>query len=266
MTIDPTATIHPSAVVDQGAEIGPGCSIGPFCAIGPEVTLAANVDLKSHVAIAGWTAIGEGTTVYPFASIGHAPQDLKYKGERTRLTIGARNRIREYVTMNPGTAGGGGLTQVGNDNLFMANAHVGHDCRIGNAIVAANSVALAGHVVVEDGVVIGGLSGIQQFCRIGRGAMIGGMSGVVADVIPFGTTAGERATLVGLNLTGLKRRGADRAEIAELRAAFDAMFTGPGTLQERVGAAADAHPANPLIQEIARFVQAETSRRFTIPD
>ncbi len=265
MSIAQSAVVHPTAVVEDGAEIGSGCQVGPYSVIGPDVRLGQNVEVKSHVAIDGITSIGDGTQIYPFASIGHAPQDLKYAGERTKLVIGARNRIREYVTMNPGTAGGGGITEVGDGNLFMMSVHVGHDCRVGNGNVLANSVALAGHVVLEDNIVIGGLSGIQQFCRIGSGAMIGGMSGVVADVIPYGTTAGERASLVGLNLIGLKRRGAERDHINELRGAFGELFAGDETLKSRIGELAARYPENPLISDIVRFVQAEDSRHFTAP-
>ncbi|WBU54284.1 acyl-ACP--UDP-N-acetylglucosamine O-acyltransferase [Paracoccus sp. SCSIO 75233] len=209
--------IHPSAVIAEGAQIGQGARIGPFCCIGPQVRLGDRVELKSHVVIEGDTAVGEDSVVFPFASIGQAPQDLKFKGEQTRLEIGARNRIREYVTMNPGTEGGGGVTQVGDDGLFMSSCHVAHDCRIGDRVVLVNSVAVAGHCHIGDDVVIGGLSGIHQFVRIGRGAMIGALSMVTADVLPFGLVQGPRAHLDGLNLVGLKRRGATRGEIAELR-------------------------------------------------
>ncbi|MHA3913356.1 acyl-ACP--UDP-N-acetylglucosamine O-acyltransferase [Halovulum sp. GXIMD14793] len=265
MAIASSAEIHPTAIIGGGAEIGEGCRIGPYCVVGSEVCLGAEVELKSHVVVEGITTIGDETQIYPFASIGHAPQDLKYAGERTRLTIGARNRIREYVTMNPGTEGGGGLTSVGDGNLFMMSVHVGHDCHVGDGNVLANSVALAGHVTLEDNVVIGGLSGIQQFCRIGTGAMIGGMSGIVADVIPYGTTAGERAHLVGLNLVGLKRRGAERAQVNELRNAFTEMFSGDETLKSRIGEIGARYPDNPLIADIIRFIQAEDGRHFTSP-
>lgn len=267
MTDSAPAEIHPTAIVEPGAEIGPGCKIGPWCIVGPEVVLGADVVLHSHVVVTGITSVGAGTRIFPFASIGHEPQDLKYAGEPTRLVIGERNTIREYVTMNPGTVGGGGETRVGDGNLFMMSVHVGHDCRVGSGVVIANSVALAGHVTVEDQVVIGGLSGIQQFCRIGRGAMIGGMSGIVGDVIPFGTTTGERAHLAGLNLTGLRRRGADRDEVHELRAAFaEILEDGTMLFQDRVGRAAERYPENGLIGEIVRFVRTEGAKRFTLPE
>ncbi len=265
MAVDLTAAVHPTAVIEPGAVIGAGCRIGPFCVLGPEVVLGPGVTLHSHVAVAGVTRIGEGTTIWPFASVGHAPQDLKYRGERTELIIGARNRIREHVTLNPGTEGGGGVTRVGDDNLFMMSSHVGHDCSLGSGIVIANSVALGGHVVVEDGVVIGGLSGVHQFVRLGRGAMIGGMSGVVADVIPYGSVAGERAHLAGLNLVGLKRREASRADIHGLRGTYRTLFEGEGTLQERARAAEAREAGNPLVAEIVRFILEGGSRAFTLP-
>ncbi|MFO1140864.1 MAG: acyl-ACP--UDP-N-acetylglucosamine O-acyltransferase [Amaricoccus sp.] len=265
MAIHPTAEVHPTAVIEAGAAIGEGCRVGPYCVIGAKVALGPGVTLHSHVAVAGRTSIGEGTTVYPFASLGHIPQDLKYRGEDTSLVIGARNSIREHVTMNPGTEGGGGITAVGDDNLFMVATHVAHDCRIGNHVIMANNATLGGHVVVEDYVILGGLAGVHQFVRLGRGAMIGGLAGVVADVIPYGSVVGERAHLAGLNLVGLKRRNAARADINGLRAAFDAIAKGEGTLQERVRRAGEDHPSNPLVWEIVDFVTAESSRSFTVP-
>lgn len=265
MAVDPTAAIHPTAVIEAGAAIGPGCRVGPYCVIGPEVVLAANVQLHSHVVIAGITRIGEATQVFPFASLGTVPQDLKYAGERTELVIGARNRIREYATMSPGTAGGGGVTRIGDGGLFMMHTHIGHDCQVGNGVIMSNCATLAGHCVAEDNAILGGMVGVHQFVRIGRGAMIGGMSGVVADVIPHGLVAGERAHLAGLNLVGLKRRGVPRPAIAELRAAFDAMFRGEGTFQERIAAVAARYPDNPLVAEIVRFVSTESTRSFTLP-
>lgn len=265
MTIDALAVIHPTAVVEPGAIIGAGCRVGPFCVIGPDVVLAENVVLHSHVALAGVTRIGKDTTIWPFASIGHAPQDLKFHGEHSELIVGERNRIREYVTMNPGTEGGGGVTRIGDDNLFMMSTHIGHDCILGNRIIMANSAALGGHCVIEDNVVMGALCGIHQFVRLGRGAMIGGLAGVVADVIPYGSVIGERAHLAGLNLTGLKRRQTDRAHIHGLRAAFSEMMKGEGTFQDRVRVAGERHADNPLVDEVLRFVLSETSRSFTVP-
>lgn len=256
------AVIHPSAVIEPGAEIGPGVSIGPFCVIGPQVRLAAGVELKSHVVIAGDTSVGEGTVIFPFASIGQDPQDLKFKGEHTRLEIGARNRIREYVTMNPGTEGGGGVTRIGDDGLFMANCHVAHDCQIGNRVVLVNSVAVAGHCVLGDDVIVGGLSGIHQFVRIGRGAMIGALSMVTADVIPYGLVQGPRAHLDGLNLVGLKRRGANRAEIAELREVLARLHDGSFRDTARELASMDR---GAMVGEVLDFILGPSERSFLKP-
>jgi UDP-N-acetylglucosamine acyltransferase len=223
------------------------------------------VELKSHVVVEGWTDIGDQNVIFPFASIGHAPQDLKFAGERTKLEIGSRNRIREYVTMNPGTEGGGGLTKIGDDNLFMMGVHVGHDCILGNRIVMANNASLGGHCIVSDNVVIGALAGIHQFCRIGRGAMIGGLAAVVADVIPFGTVVGKRASLEALNLVGLKRRGADKADIQGLRAAFKEIFYGEGVLRDKAEALRVSTEGNPLIDEVLDFILTESGRSFSTP-
>jgi UDP-N-acetylglucosamine acyltransferase len=265
MSVDPTAEIHPSAVVEDGAEIGANCRIGAYCVVGPRVRLAETVTLMSHVAVAGVTAIGAGTIVWPFASIGQIPQDLKFRGEETELRIGARNRIREHTTMNTGTAGGGGVTQVGDDNLFMMSTHVAHDCRIGNHVIMANNATLAGHCVVEDFVIMGGLSAAHQHVRLGRGAMIGGLAAVAADVIPYGSVAGERAQLMGLNLVGLKRRSTSRSDIHELRSAFALLFGPEGTLQSRVARVAETYPENDLVREIVAFVSAGSARSFTLP-
>ncbi|HRO10341.1 acyl-ACP--UDP-N-acetylglucosamine O-acyltransferase [Amaricoccus sp.] len=269
MGIDPTAELHPTAIVEPGAGIGPGCRIGPYCVVGPEVVLGPRVVLHSHVAVAGRTRIGEDTQIFPFASIGHIPQDLKFHGEPVELLIGARNRIREHVTMNPGTEAGGSVTRVGDDNLFMVATHVAHDCIIGSHVIMANNATLGGHVVIEDNVILGGLSAVHQFVRLGRGAMIGGMAGVVADVIPYGSVVGERAHLAGLNLVGLKRRGAGRADIHGLRAAYGEMFgsegAAEGSLQERVRRVAGKHAGNPLVEEVAAFVTSESARSFTMP-
>lgn len=254
--------IHPSAIVEPGAELGQGVRIGPFCHVGAQVRLGDGVELKSHVVVAGETEIGAGTVIFPFASIGQAPQDLKFGGERTRLVIGARNRIREYVTMNPGTAGGGGLTQVGDDGLFMSSSHVAHDCRIGNHVILVNSVAIAGHCVLEDEVIVGGLSGVHQFVRIGRGAMIGALSMVTADVLPHGLVSGPRGQLEGLNLVGLKRRGASRAEIAALRELLAAL--GSGSLRETAQLRA-AGEVTAMEREVLDFILGPSDRSFLRP-
>ena len=259
-------SIHPSSVIEPGARVGEGCRIGPFCHVGAEVMLGPNVELKGHVVVAGNTEVGAGTTIWPFASIGHQPQDLKFRGENSRLLIGRNNRIREHATMNPGTEGGGGITKVGDDNLFMMSIHVGHDCQLGNNIVMANNATLGGHVVVEDNVIIGGLAGVHQFCRIGQGAMIGFLAAVSADVVPYATVAGERANLAGLNLVGLKRRGAERTAVNGLRAAFRDIFdSDSGGLLERVSAAKATYADNELVQELADFMLVASQRNFTLP-
>jgi UDP-N-acetylglucosamine acyltransferase len=265
MSIDPSARIHPSAHVEQGARIAAGVIIGPFCTIGAGVSLGEGVEAISHVAVSGLTEIGAGTRIWPFSSIGHQPQDLKYAGEATRLRVGVRCMIRENVTMNTGTAQGGGLTSVGDGCLFMVGAHVGHDCAIGDGVVVANNVAIAGHVAIGDGAIIGGNAAIHQFCRIGRGAMIGGLTGVERDVIPYGSVTGNRASLAGLNLIGLKRRGAPREEIHALRAAWREIFDGAGSLVENAAAVRAAHAEHPLVVEVADFILADSARSFVTP-
>lgn len=258
-------SIHPTAVIAEGAIIGANVSIGPYSVVGADVTLADGVTLHSHVVVDGHTTIGEGTEVFPFASIGHRPQDKKFKGENSKLIIGARNVIREHVTMNPGTEGGGMVTTVGDDCLFMASSHVAHDCRVGNRVILANNATLAGHVTVGDFAIIGGLSAIHQFVRIGAHAFIGGMSGVEKDVIPFGTVKGERASLDGLNLVGLKRSNIERARIHALRHAFKALFLGTeGTLNDRAQALRAAH-ADHEVAMLLDFVLTDTARAFCTP-
>ena len=265
MAIAPSAVIHPGAIVEDGAEVGADCRIGPFCVVGPEVTLGAGTILHSHVVLGGVTRLGPGCIVFPFASLGLAPQDLKYRGERTELVIGERTTVREYATMSPGTEGGGGITRIGSGGLFMMHTHVGHDCIIGDGVILSNCATLAGHCEVGDGAILGGLAAVHQFVRIGRGAMVGGMSPVVADVIPFGLVSGERARLVGLNVVGLRRRNTGRAALAELRAAYDALFEGEGTLAERAVVVAESHPDNPLVGELVRFVSEGRARALTLP-
>jgi UDP-N-acetylglucosamine acyltransferase len=257
--------IHPSAIVDSKAEIAASVRIGPFCVVGPDVVLGEEVELVSHVAIAGRTRVGSGTRIFPFASIGHRPQDLKYKGEPSELEIGSNNQIREHVTMNPGTEGGGMVTRVGNDCLFMASAHVAHDCLLGNNVIMANNATLAGHVTVGDYAFLGGLSAVHQFVRIGKHAMIGGMSGVEADVIPFGVVIGNRAYLNGLNIVGLKRRGFSRDDIHTLRNAYRLLFAPEGTLQERLSDVEDQFQSNAVVMEIVAFIRSDTSRSLSTP-
>ena len=256
--------IHPSAMIEAGAEIGPGCRIGPFAVIGPHVVLAEGVEVKPHAVVTGRTEVGPGTVIFPHATVGEVPQDLKYRGEPTRLVVGARCRIREGATLNIGTEGGGGITRVGDDVLVMTGAHVGHDAQVGDRVILANAVALAGHVVIGEDVVIGGLSGIHQFVRVGRGAMIGALTMVTHDVMPFGLVQGPRGVLDGLNLIGLKRRGVGRAEIAALRAAYAELAGGEGALVERARVLAEG-AESPLVREMAGFLIAASDRQLLRP-
>ncbi len=217
--------IHKTAIIDNKAKVSSSVNIGPYSVIGPNVEIGEDVIIHSHVNISGNTKIGSGNKIYPFASIGNDPQDLKYNGEKTKLIIGKNNKIREYVTIHPGTEGGGGLTKIGDNCLFMISSHVAHDCLIGNDVIIANNVPLGGHVTIEDNVVIGGNSAVQQFTRIGRLAMIGGMTGVLKDVIPFGLSFGNRNYLRGINLIGLKRSKYESKKILELDQAFKKIFS-----------------------------------------
>ena len=260
-----TVTIHPSAIVDPAAKLGEGVSIGPFCVVGPDVTLGDGVRLVSHVAVDGRTSIGAETVIYPFASIGHRPQDLKFHGEPSELVIGARNQIREHVTMNPGTEGGGMITRVGDDGLFMMGSHVAHDCVVGDHVIMANNATLGGHVTLGDYVIIGGLSAVRQFVRIGSHAMIGGMSGVENDVIPFGLVMGDRARLAGLNLVGLERRGFKKDDIHALRAAYRMLFGPEGTFAERVDEVGRDFGERALISDVLSFILAKEARSLCQP-
>lgn len=260
------AEIHPTSVVEKGAKLGASVRIGPFCHIGPHVELGERVELLSHVAVAGRTTVGEGTRIYPFASIGHPPQDLKYKGEDSRLVIGRDNIIREHVTMNPGTAGGGMVTRIGDRCLFMVGVHVAHDCVIGDEVIMANNATLAGHVVIGECAVFGGLSAVHQFVRIGKHAMVGGVTGVERDVIPYGSVVGDRARLSGLNLVGMQRHGFTREEIQALRQAYQLLFEGEnGTFAERLEAVASRFPGMRAVEDVLAFVRAESSRGLCQP-
>ncbi len=263
MSIHPSATIHEAAHVEPGAEIGAGCVIGPFALVGASVRLAERVEIKNHAVITGCTDIDDDTVVFPFAVVGEIPQDLKFQGEKTQLIIGKRNRIREHVTINTGTEGGGGVTRIGDDGLFMAGSHVAHDCLIGNNVILVNNAALAGHCVLEDEVIVGGLSGVHQFVRIGRGAMIGAVTMVTADVIPHGLVQGPRGTLDGLNLVGLKRRGAGRSDVAELRDLLAAL--GQGTFRETARARAETGSDSALVREVLDFILGPSDRSFLTP-
>ena len=258
------SVIHPSAYIEEGAVIGAGCQIGPFCHIGPEVVLGPRVTLKSHVVVSGRTEVGEDTVIFPFSVIGEIPQDLKFKGEATRLIIGKRNRIREHVTMNTGTEGGGGVTRVGDDGLFMAGCHVAHDAQVGNRVIIVNNAALAGHCVIEDEVIIGGLSGVHQWVRVGRGAIIGAVTMVTNDVIPYGLVQAPRGQLDGLNLVGLKRRGVARADITALRAAFQMLAQGEGAFQDRARRLGDETESD-YVREIVDFILGDSDRSFLTP-
>ena len=256
--------VHPAAVVEPGAQLGQGCHIGPFCHVGPDVVLGDGVVLKSHVVVTGQTEIGAETQIFPFSVIGEIPQDLKFKGEKTRLVVGARNRIREHVTMNTGTEGGGGVTRVGDDGLFMAGCHVAHDAQVGNRVIIVNSAALAGHCVIEDDVIIGGLSGVHQWVRIGKGAIIGAVTMVTNDVIPYGLVQAQRGKLDGLNLVGLKRRGVARADITALRAAFQMLAQGEGAFQDRAKRLGDETESD-YVRTIVEFVLGESDRSYLTP-
>jgi UDP-N-acetylglucosamine acyltransferase len=257
--------VHPTAVIGAGARIGNNVKIGPYSVIGEDVVLHDNVELVSHVAVAGRTEIGAGTRIFPFASIGHQPQDLKYNGEPSTLTIGENCVIRENVTVNPGTAGGSMETRIGNNCLLMASSHVAHDCRVGNNVVLANYVGLAGHSVIGDFVAFGGMCAVHQFVRIGSHAFIGAQSMIDADVIPYGMAVGNRARLAGLNLVGLKRRGFDRESIHTLRAAYRMVFSSEGTLRERVDDAAQLFHDEPLVQDVVSFIAAASERPLCLP-
>ena len=265
MSVDTSARVHPSAIVEDGAVIGPGTDIGPFSVVGGKVTLGAGVVVKSHVVVTGMTEIGDETVIFPGAVIGEIPQDLKFDGEETRLVVGKRNKIREGVTMNTGTAGGGGLTRVGDDCLFMTGAHVAHDAMVGNRVIVANQGAIAGHCVIEDDVIIGGLSGIHQWVRIGRGAIIGAVTMVTNDVIPYGLVQGPRGQLDGLNLVGLKRKGVDRSDITALRAAFQMLAQGEGAFQDRARRLGD-ETESAYVREIVEFVLGASDRSFLTPE
>ena len=257
--------IHPTAIVASEAGLGSGVQIGPYCIVGSEVTLGDGVQLQSHVVVDGRTTIGESTTIYPFASIGLPPQDLKYQGEASQLIVGARNKIREYVTMNPGTRGGRMETRVGDDCLFMIGAHIAHDCVIGNHVIMANNATLGGHVEIDDYAIIGGLSAVHQFVRIGAHSMVGGMSGIEQDLIPYGSAMGDRARLRGLNLVGLQRRNFSREDIHTLRTAYRLMFAQEGTLSERIDDVVDLYGESNPVMEIVEFIRAEKSRAVLQP-
>jgi UDP-N-acetylglucosamine acyltransferase len=256
--------IHKTSEIDKKAKISKNVKIGPFCYVGPGVELNENVELVSNVHIEGDTTVGSGTKIFPFASIGTQPQDLKYKGEKNSLIIGENNLIREYVTINPGTEGGGSKTEIGNNCLFMISSHVAHDCKIGNNVIIANNVPLGGHVTIEDSVVIGGNSAVQQFTRIGRLAMIGGMTGVLKDVIPFGLSIGNRNYLQGLNLIGLRRQKYDNHKIIGLDKAFKDIFSSKN-LHENLSRINGEYKDNELVSEVIKFIEKDKRRPICSP-
>ena len=256
--------IHNSSFINKKAKIGKNVRVGPFCYVGPKVHIGDDVELISNVHIEGNAKIGKGTKIFPFASIGTQPQDLKYKGESNNLEIGENNTIREYVTINPGTEGGGSKTVIGNNCLLMISSHIAHDCNIGNDVVIANNVPLGGHVTIEDSVVIGGNSAVQQFTRIGRLAMIGGMTGVLKDVIPFGLSFGNRNYLRGVNLIGLKRKKYDNKKIMELDAAFKKIFSSKN-LHENLSKINGEYKGNDLVAEVINFISKDKKRAICTP-
>ena len=256
--------IHKTAIVNSKAKIASSANIGPYCVIGANVEIGENVTIHSHVNVSGNTKIGNDNKIYPFASIGNDPQDLKYNGEETKLIIGDNNKIREYVTINPGTEGGGGLTKIGNNCLFMISSHVAHDCYVGNNVIIANNVPLGGHVNIEDNVVIGGNSAVQQFTRIGKMAMVGGMTGVLYDVIPYGLSTGNRNILQGLNLIGLRRAKFDNKEILGLNEAYKEIFA-TKNLSENISKLNGIFKENPLVKDVIEFITKDKKRSICTP-
>jgi UDP-N-acetylglucosamine acyltransferase len=257
--------VHPSSYVAAGAKLGADVIVGPLCTVGAEVELGEGVELLSHVAVAGRTTIGARTRIFPFASIGHEPQDLKYHGEPSTLTIGTDCKIREGVTINPGTEGGGMTTSVGNHCAFLANSHIGHDCHVGNHVVFSNNALLAGHCTVGDYVILGGGAAVIQFARVGAHSFVGGMSGLENDLIPFGMALGNRAQLSGLNIIGLKRRGFSHSDVHDMRRAYRALFANEGTLQERTDDVAQQFKDHPIVQEIVAFIRAPSKKSLCTP-
>ncbi len=252
--------IHPTAIVAPGAKLGIGVEIGPFCTIGADAEIGDGARLVSHVVVEGHTTIGADVRLFPFCTVGMAPQDLKYLGEPTRTEVGARTLVREHVTIHRGTASGRGLTSVGSDCMLMAVTHVAHDCNLGNGVIVANNVVMGGHVAIGDNAVIGGSAAIHQFVRIGRAAMIGGVSGVEADVVPFGVVLGNRARLASINVIGMRRRGYDRTTIHAVRGAYREMFWGNGVFAERLEAVRARLAGDPLIDEVLAFIDAPSKR------
>ena len=256
--------IHKTALVDSKAKINSNVAVGPYTVIGPNVEIGENSVIQSHVNITGNTKIGKNNKIYSFASIGNDPQDLKYKGEESKLEIGDNNKIREYVTINPGTNGGGGITKVGNNCLFMVSAHIAHDCLVGDNVILANNVPLGGHAYIEDNVIIGGNSAVQQFTRIGNSAMIGGMCGVVRDVIPYGVAHGNRSMLQGINVIGLRRKNIANKEIITLTDAYKDIFKNEN-LTENLNSLSEKLKKNSLVREVVDFLEKDKKRPICTP-
>jgi len=256
--------IHKTAIIDPKAKISENVKIGPYSVIGPEVEIGKSTIINSHVNITGKTKIGQNNKIYPFASIGNDPQDLKFKGEETRLEIGNNNKIREYVTINPGTEGGGGLTKIGNNCLFMVSSHIAHDCLVGDNVILANNVPLGGHAHIDDNVIIGGNSAVQQFTRVGKFAMIGGMCGVVRDVIPYGIAHGNRSILQGLNLIGLRRKNIPNKDIITLSEAYKMIFKNEN-LTENLSSLSNEFKKNKLVTEVVEFIEKDKKRPICTP-
>ena len=256
--------IHSTAIIDPKAKIDSNVKIGPYCVIGPNVQIGKNSIIQSHVSILGNTKIGEDNIIYPFASIGNDPQDLKFKGEISYLKIGNNNKIREYVTINPGTKGGGGLTKIGNNCLFMVSSHIAHDCIVENNVILANNVPLGGHAHIEENVIIGGNSAVQQFTRVGKSAMIGGMCGVVRDVIPYGIAHGNRSILQGLNLIGLRRQNIPNSEITTLNLAYKEIFKNE-KLTENLKNLNTELKSSRLVQDVVNFLEKDKKRPICTP-
>mgnify|MGYP001373882894 FL=1 len=255
--------IDKTAIINKNAKVHPSVRVGPYSVIGPQVEIGENTEIQSHVSITGNTKIGKGNKIYPFVSI-NDPQDLKYNGEETSLVIGDNNKIREYVTINPGTIGGGGKTIIGNNCLFMISSHIAHDCQVGNNVIIANNVPLGGHAIIEDDVIIGGNSAVQQFTRIGKMAMIGGMTGVLNDVIPYGLSTGNRNSLQGLNLIGLRRAKFENKDILGLSEAYKEIFA-TKNINENISKLNGSFQDNPLVKEVIEFITKDKKRSICTP-
>lgn len=257
--------IHATAIIEPGAKLGEGVKIGPYCMVGPQVTLGDGAELISHAVVAGRTSIGPRAKIFPFASIGHIPQDLKYGGEPSTLKIGSDCTMREGVTLNPGTEGGGMVTKIGDRCAFLANSHVGHDCVVGDDVVFSNNVMLAGHCTIGDFVILGGGAAVIQFARVGPHAFVGGMTGLEHDLIPYGMAMGNRARLAGMNIIGLQRRGFSREAIKDIRRAYRLLFAPEGTMQERVDDVAEQFHDQPIVTEIVEFIRDGGRRSLCTP-